>query len=179
MWRDSQPLAVGERSCRRRIKHHPLFAESPQQSVRHTRDFVATKHSHDRIDLGQFFEQRLASSLGKTARHDHAAHVAAAFQFEHLFDRGTRLVASFFDETAGVDDDKVGTNRLMHEAIPIELQQPQHPLAVDEVLGAAETDERVRSLNGHVAGSGRFRGRRPARLIDDIQIGRHGLCIHG
>ena len=36
--------------------------------------------------------------------------------------------------------------RLVHQLVAVELQQAEHPLAVDEVLRAAEADEGVAAL---------------------------------
>ena len=43
---------------------------------------------------------------------------------------------------------------LVDQLVAVELQQAEHPLAVDEVLGAAEADEGVGALGLAVAGSG-------------------------
>ena len=41
---------------------------------------------------------------------------------------------------------KSAPSRLVHQPVAVELQQAQHPLAVDQVLGAAEADEGVVAL---------------------------------
>ena len=57
--------------------------------------------------------------------------------------RRERLGPGPLDEAAGVDDDEIGPVRLADQLVAVELQQAEHPLAIDEVLRAAEADEGV------------------------------------
>ena len=97
---------------------------------------------------GRSIEQRFLLPLGQAAGDDHAAELALALELEHLVDRGERLVPGRLDEAAGVDDDEVGALRLVDQLVAVELQQAEHPLAVDEVLRAAEADEGVGAFVG-------------------------------
>ena len=92
---------------------------------------------------GRDSEQRLPLPLGQAAGDDHAAQLAAALELEHFVDRGERFLPGRLDEPAGVDDDEIGPARVVHQLVAVELQQAEHPLAIDEVLRAAEADERV------------------------------------
>ena len=78
------------------------------------------------------------------------------------------------DEAAGVDDDEIGPVGLVHQLVAVELQQAEHPLAVDEVLRAAEADEGV----GALIGPGQGNGPR-SRLLDDGQARRGGSVGQG
>ncbi len=95
---------------------------------------------------GRDSSKRFFLSFGEAAGDDDAAQFAAAFQFEHFVDRGERLCPGGLDETARVDDGEVGAARVVHQFVTIELQQAEHPLAVDEVLRTAEADKRVAAL---------------------------------
>ena len=69
------------------------------------------------------------------------AHAAVAFALEHFLDDRTRFLPGGVDEPAGVDDDQVGVLPLRHQREPILRQEPEHPLGIDQVLGAAQADE--------------------------------------
>ena len=66
--------------------------------------------------------------------------------------RRERLRPGPLDEAARVDDDKIGPVRLADQLIAVELQQAEHPLAIDEVFRAAEADEGVGALGIGAAG---------------------------
>ena len=128
------------------MKHHPLLLQTAQQPVGHLRDLLAAEHADQVIDLRPRFEQRLALPLGQTARDDHALELAAPFEVEHLIDGGKRLLPRGLDKPARVHDRKISPPRIIDQLIAIELQQPQHPLAVDEILRAAQADECIAAL---------------------------------
>ena len=141
--RDPQPLAIGKRLRRRGLKHGALLVEPADQPVGDFRHLLAAEHADDVIDLRALVEQRLFLALGQAAGNDHAPRAAAAFQLEHFVDRRIRFLAGPFDEPAGVDDDEIGPLRLVDQPVAVQLQQAEHPLAVDQILRAAEADEGI------------------------------------
>ena len=162
----------GQRVSRGRVEHHPLLVQPAQQPIGNLGDFLAAEDADQVIDSRSIHEQRLFLPLGQAARHDHAPQFAAAFQLQHLVDGGERFLPGRLDEAAGVDDHEVGAARIVDQLVAVELQQPQHPLAVDEVLRAAEADKGVaafgraaRELGGEGGGHG---------AVETIEIRRSG-----
>src|SRR5207248_4594101 len=88
-------------------------------------------------------EQLLLLPLAQAAGDDHAPRAALLFQLQHLVDGRKRLGPRSLDEAAGVYNDEIGPIRLADELIAVQLQQTEHPLAIDEVFWAAEADEGV------------------------------------
>ncbi len=144
--RDPHAGCVGQRMRRGGVEDRPLFFESAQEPVGHLGDLLATEDADQVVDLRARIEQRLVLPLGEAARDDHAAKFAAAFEVEHLVDGGERFLPGRLDEPARVDDGEVGAARIVDQLVAVELQQAEHPLAVDQVLGAAKADECVAAL---------------------------------
>ena len=69
---------------------------------------------------------------------------ARPLALEHLPDHAERLLPRRVDEPAGIDDHQVGRLRVRDERVAVLGQQPEHPLGIDQVLGAAQADERDR-----------------------------------
>ena len=157
--RDPQPVAIRKRRARSGLKHGPLFVETADQPVGNLGHLLATKNANQVIDARARFQQGFLVALGEAAGNDDAPGRSAAFQFEHLTNRGERLFASSLDEAASVDNDEIGTFRLVNQAVAVELQQSQHPLAIDEVLGAAQADEGIGALRRPDIVGGRSLGR--------------------
>ena len=70
-------------------------------------------------------------------------HPSSLLQPQHLLDRVVRFRPGVADESARVDDHQIGAVGLGNHPIAVQLQQPGHPLAVDEVLRTAEADQGV------------------------------------
>jgi hypothetical protein len=113
------------------------------------------------VDLGQLLRQPGAVQLDETARDDHAAHAARALERDLLADRGQALLPRLVDEAAGVHDHDVAVGRVGDERHAGAPEVPDHDLAVDERLAAAERDE------ADVAG-GRSSTRRSGGGVDGI-----------
>ena len=122
----------------------PLLVEAAEQPVGDLGHFLAAEDADQVIDLRA--RSTSSDSFCRSARQPETITPRSsprALQLEHLVDRGERLRAGRLDEAAGVDDGEVGPLRVVHQLVAVELQQAEHPLAVDEVLGAAEADEGV------------------------------------
>src|SRR5262249_49411453 len=126
----------------RRVEYRALFHKPAEQAVGNFRDMLAAEDSDEVIDIWARLEQRIFLALREAAGYDHAAQFALAFQVEHFIDRRKRFGSSRFNKTTRIDDGEVGAFRVVHQLIAIELQQAEHPLAVDEVLRAAKADKR-------------------------------------
>ena len=175
--RDPQPVAIVQRPRRGRLKHRPLLVQPADQPIGHLGHLLAAEDAHQVVDLGQRLQQLFLLALGQAAGDDHAADVPLALQLEHLVDRGVRLVAGPLDEAAGVDDDEIGAGRLADQLVAVELQQAEHPLAVDQILGAAEADERIGALGrGGRGGAGSFLersgGQQPVPSLERVLSGK-------
>lgn len=144
--RNSHPGCVGQWVRRCGMEHHPLLIEPAEESVGHLGNVLAAENADELVDLGTRFEERFALPFGQATGDDDAAELAAPFELKHLIDRGERFCAGCFDETARVDDRKIGAARIINELVTIELQQAEHSLAVHKVLRAAQADERVPAL---------------------------------
>ena len=133
--RDSQPGRIGQRMRRRGMEDHPLFVKSAEQTVGNLGDFLAAEHADQVIDLRARFEQRSSfcrsarqpetitprslprrfrSSISSIAANDS---VRAASMNPHVLTTAKSAPCGSFDQL-----------------VAIELQQAEHPLAVDEVL---------------------------------------------
>ncbi len=106
----------------------------------------------DRLDLEQRVERDEAVDLGNVARQllAEAVHHAAgdqeladplALARRHLEDGVDRLALGLVDEGAGVDDHRLGALHVGGDRVPAAGQLAEQDLAVDAVLGAAETDQ--------------------------------------
>jgi hypothetical protein len=69
-------------------------------------------------------------------------------ELQHLVDGGKRLVARLFDESACVHHDEIRPVRIGDQAVSVDLQQAQHPLAVHQILGTTETHKSVGAFGG-------------------------------
>jgi hypothetical protein len=107
---------------------------------------LATKDADKLIDVGPLDEQRFLLPLGQAAGDNDAAKLAAALELEHFVDGAERLLPGRFNEAAGVHHGKVGVGGTVNKLIAVELQHAKHPLAVDEILRAAEADKAVLAL---------------------------------
>ncbi len=97
------------------------------------------------VDPGEFPLQPGPVPFHVTAGGDDPLPRVLAFQPEDLGQGRFGLLAGRSDETAGVDDDRVGLLGPAGEGIAGRFERAEHDLAVDEVLGAAEADEGDRS----------------------------------
>ena len=79
--------------------------------------------------------------LDEAAGDDHPAALSVVLEPHGVLDLGHRLGLGGLEEAAGVNDDRVRRRRVRRDRQSILGQQAEHPLAVDEVLGAAEADE--------------------------------------
>ena len=118
-----------------------LLAQAAEQAIGNLGDLFAAEDADHLVDLGKLFQQHVFLPFRQAAGDDHAAHAAVAFALEHLLDDRTRFLPGRVDEPAGVDDHQVGVLPLGHQSEPVLRQEPEHPLGIDQVLGAAQTDE--------------------------------------
>src|SRR5437868_15001754 len=112
------------------------------------------------IDSRPIFEELLLLPLGKAAGNDDPSRSALAFQLQHLVDRRKRFGPRPLDEAAGVDHDEIGSVRIAHQLVTVELQEAEHSLAVDRVFWTAEADKGVAAFGVGGCWAG---GRRLAR----------------
>jgi hypothetical protein len=98
------------------------------------------------IDSWPLLEQLLFLALGQTSGDNDATGASDFLLFQHFTKGGARLGPRTLDKAASVDDDEIGPLRLADKFIAIELEQAQHPLAVNEIFRAAETDKGVRAF---------------------------------
>ena len=175
--RDPHAARVVESAGGRGAKDAPLVAEAADEPFGCTGDLVPREDADHGIDPRQFGEQRLLLPLGQAAGHDHAPRTAGPLQVEHLVDCGVRLLAGCVDESARVHDHDVGALRFADELPAVLAEQAEHPLAVDEVLRAAEAHHgkraaaggRVDRLRGRHHGGSASAGCGRGRRIDDRQ----------
>src|SRR5262249_18866267 len=89
---------------------------------------------------------------------DHGANASLFLQLEHLAYDAERLLPRRLDEAARVDDHNVGAVGIGHEGVAVLRELAQHALRIDQVLRAAQTDERVRAFgSGHADKSFRWK----------------------
>ena len=115
--------------------------EPAQDPIGHPGDLLAAEDADDLVDLGKLLEQDVFLPLGQAAGDDHALDRPGALPLEHLLDHAARFLPGRVDEPAGIDDDQVGLLPLGHQREPVLRQQPEHPLGIDQVLGAAQADK--------------------------------------
>ena len=158
--RDAQPAGVLQRPHRRRLEEDAAIIRRQgcttavyEEASGGNADLVAGEDAHQLIDVGMPRQQVLAVSLGQAAGDDDPAEAALPLQLQHFADDGVGFVAGVADESAGVDDDEIRPLRFGHHAIAIQPQQAGHPLAVHEVLGAAQANQGIRAF--HLLCSGR------------------------
>ncbi len=138
---DPEPGPVVLRLDRGGPEDGPLLVEVAHDPVGDLGDLLAAEDADDLVDLGHLVQEHLALAFGQAAGDDHPLDLPEPLAVEHLADHPERLLPRGVDESAGVDDDQVGPLRVRHQGVPVLRQQPEHPLGVDEVLGAAEADE--------------------------------------
>jgi hypothetical protein len=90
------------------------------------------------VDLGKLPRERLRVALHEAARHDELLAPAAPLLLRELDDRVHRLDLGALDEPAGVHDHDLGLRRILDEPVARLGERPEHHLAVDAVLRAAE-----------------------------------------
>ena len=93
-----------------------------QRSTRALRHELRTKGVHDELV-------------------DQAAAAAALLVLGHVEDGRDRLLLGRLDEGAGVDDQDIGLGRIGRELDAVLLEDAEHDLCVNEILGTAKTDE--------------------------------------
>ena len=133
----------------RRLEDGPLLVEPAEQPVGDLGDFLAAEDADQVVDVRA--ARSSSDSFCRSARQPETItprSLPLPLELEHLVDGGERLLPGRLDEAAGVDDGEVGARRVVDQLVAVELQHAQHPLAVDEVLGAAEADEGVTALGG-------------------------------
>src|SRR5882724_9537306 len=94
---------------------------------------------HEAVDLGDLPRQVGAEAVDHAAGDEHLLDPLALLP-HHFEDGVDRLLLCLLDEGAGVDDDGLGALQLGDDLIASAGELPQHHLAVDEVLGAAQAD---------------------------------------
>src|SRR5262249_11217959 len=109
---------------------------------------LAAEDANDVVNAGHFLEEFFALALGEAAGDDDGADAALLLERQHLADDGQRLLAGRLDEAAGVDDDGGGAVGVGGQRVAVLGQLAEHALGVDEVLGAAQADERVAAFGG-------------------------------
>ena len=141
--------------------------QTAEQPVGHFCHRLAPEHAHQVVDLRALLEQGLFLAFGQAAGDDHPFRPATALEREHVVDGPIGLLPGLLDESAGVDHDQIGAVGFGHEPIPVKLQQSKHPLAIDEVLRAAEADKGVGALLGPQRGQAARREIHRTRSLDN------------
>ena len=142
--RDPKPGAVVLGVDRGGTEQGPLLVQAAQDAVGDLDDLLAAEDADHLVDVRNLLKQLVLLPLGQAAGDDHPLDAAVALAVEHLPDDPARFLPGGVDEPAGVDDHQVGRLPLGHQRVAVLGQQPEHPLGIDEVLGAAEADERDR-----------------------------------
>ena len=119
--------------------------------------------AHHGIDFGNVLLNLVAEAFDQASGDDEFPGLAAGLVGGHLKDGVDRFLLGAFDERAGVDDDDVGVLGAAGEFGSGAREQAHHDFAVDEVLGAAETDEAdlLRAIDLRVVSGRRLRGSFP------------------
>ena len=96
------------------------------------------------VDPGTVVEQLLLLPLGQAAGDDHAADLALLASARSI----SSIAANDSSRARSMNPQVLTTTKSApvgswHQLVAVQLQQTQHPLAVDEVLGTAEADEGV------------------------------------
>ena len=139
--RDAQPGAIVLGLHGRGSKKRALFAQAAQKAIGNLGDLFAAEDADHLVNLGKLLQQHVLLPFRQAAGDDHAAHAAVALALEHFLDDRTGFLPGRVDEPAGVHDHQVGVLPLRHQREPILRQEPEHPLGIDQVLGAAQADE--------------------------------------
>ena len=90
------------------------------------------------VDLGELGEDLLAVALRQAARDDDLLEPSLFFKLGELEDVLYRLALGALDEGAGIDDDDIDVREVAGYLVARFVEQPEHLLAVDGVLRAAE-----------------------------------------
>ncbi len=145
---DPQPGAVILGLHRRRAKDRALLVQPAEDPFRDPRDLLAAEDADDLVHLGELIEQDISLPLGQAAGDDDPFDLPCPLTAQQFLDDAARFLPGRIDEPAGIDDDQVGLLILGHKHEPVLRQQPEHPLGVDKILGAAEADERDGGFHG-------------------------------
>ena len=104
-------------------------------------DLVERPGPQKHIHLGHRLEDLLPVALGQTAGHHQAPADAVLLVVGQFQDHVEGFLGGLLDETAGVDDDRVGLCGVFRDG-PAGLREPaEHDFAVYLVLGAAQADQ--------------------------------------
>ena len=81
-------------------------------------------------------------SLDEASGHHHPADLAAFLSLDRVPQDRERFLSARFEEPTGVHDDRIGGGVAGNDLHARFAKRAEHAFAVDEVLRAAETDER-------------------------------------
>ena len=164
---------VGQRLCRRRLKDDPLLVQPADQPVGDLGDFLAAEDADQVVDLGHVRRAALPSAArpGSPRRSRPAVRPAAlSSSISSIAPNDSCRACSMKPQVLTIDE--IGPFRLVDQLVAVELQQPEHPLAVDQILGTAQADEAVLPLHERrIAGRRQRRGRGGIR--QDRELSRH------
>ena len=104
-------------------------------------DVLAIEYTHEAIDARFLGEELGLMPLHQAAGDDQLAGTANLLVFSHFEDGVDRFLLGGVDETAGVDHQDVGLVGLMRQLVASGDQLAHHDFAVDEILGATQTDK--------------------------------------
>ena len=171
--RDPQPGRVGQRMRRRRLEHGPLLGEPAEQPVGDLGDLLAAEDADEVIDL-RAARRAATPSAARPGSRTRSRPAARPCRFSSSI---SSIAANDSCRAASMKPQVLTTTksapvRLVHQLVAVELQQAEHPLAVDEVLRAAQADEAVRALRA-IPARPRI-GRRPRRG-STIGTAEHGV----
>ena len=107
---------------------------------------AARRRGEDVIDLGHLGRDLARVALREAPRDDELLEATALLEARHLEDRVDALFLRLTDEAARVDDDHLRLVGLVDDGVTARSRDPEHDLAVDAVLGAAEADEMDRAI---------------------------------
>ena len=104
-------------------------------------DMLAIEDTDEAVDSGFIGEQLGLVTLHETAGNDYALALAVLLHLNGIADFGHRFGLRRLQKATGIDDDGVSVGCVVRDCQPVHCEQPEHPLAVDEVLRTTETDE--------------------------------------
>ena len=145
--RDPQPVAIRQRPRRRGAKDRPLLVQPADQPVGDLGHLLAAEHADQVVDL----RARRPAALPCRARPGSRRRSRPAMCPRRFSSSISWIVANDSCRARSMNPQVLTTTKSAPcgsrtSSIAVELQQPQHPLAIDEVLGAAEADEGVRAF---------------------------------
>ncbi len=102
---------------------------------------LAIEHADEPIDPRRIRKQFRFMPLHQTPRHDHAPALPLHLHPDRIPNLRKRFRLRRFQKPACIDHDRIRVRGIRRDLQAILCQQPEHPLAVHEVLRASQADK--------------------------------------